>query len=66
MGEFMNRMEKSMVPRRSLRIDLVPRELPFGLIGGGGAGLSLWSGAHPAIVLPLAFAVSIRVTVRLV
>ncbi|MFJ2724487.1 hypothetical protein [Streptomyces collinus] len=62
----MNRMEKSMVPRRRLRLVFAPRELPFGLIGGSGAGLSLWCGAHPAIVLPLAFMVSIRVTVRLV
>ncbi|MFJ8905045.1 hypothetical protein ACIRIU_08610 [Streptomyces sp. NPDC102351] len=62
----MNRMEKSMVPRRSLRIELTPRELPFGLIGGGGAGLSLLSGVYPAVVLPLAFLVSVRVAIRLI
>ncbi|MDQ0787759.1 hypothetical protein QFZ64_003256 [Streptomyces sp. B3I8] len=62
----MNRMEKSMVPRRRLRIDLTPRELPFGLIGGCGAGFSLWSGTHSAVVLPLAFLVSIRVIIRLI
>ncbi|MDN3053119.1 hypothetical protein PH213_00845 [Streptomyces sp. SRF1] len=62
----MNRVEKSMVPRRCLRIDLAPRELPFGLIGGGGAGLSLWSGTYPAVVLPLAFVVSVRVAVRVI
>ncbi|MEU5028915.1 hypothetical protein [Streptomyces milbemycinicus] len=55
-----------MVPRRCLRIDLTPRELPFGLIGGGGAGLSLWSGTYPAVVLPLAFVVSVRVAVRVI
>ncbi|MEU8644629.1 hypothetical protein AB0C91_22220 [Streptomyces sp. NPDC048674] len=55
-----------MLPRRSLRIDLTPRELPFGIIGSGGAWLSLSSGTHPAVALLMAFAVSIRATVRLV
>ncbi|MFG3184051.1 hypothetical protein [Streptomyces nigra] len=62
----MNRLEKSMVPRRRLRIDLTPRELPFGVIGGTGAGLSLWSDVYPAAIVPLAFVVSVRVTIRLV
>ncbi|MFJ6086532.1 hypothetical protein ACIQI8_34620 [Streptomyces sp. NPDC092369] len=62
----MNRLEKAMVPRRSLRIDLTPRELPFGVIGGTGAALSLWSDVHPAAVVPLAFVASVRVTIRLV
>ncbi|WP_189186118.1 hypothetical protein [Streptomyces albiflavescens] len=61
----MTRMEKSMVPRRSLRIELTPRELPFGLVGGGGAALSMWSGVTPVAVLPMAFLISVRVIVRL-
>lgn len=65
-GELMYRVEKSMVPRRGLRIDLTPRELPFGLIGGSGAVLSLLYDTHPAVVLPLAFLVSIRVIIRLI
>ncbi|MFI1387421.1 hypothetical protein [Streptomyces griseoaurantiacus] len=55
-----------MVPRRGLRIDITPRELPFGLIGGSGAVLSLLYDTHPAVVLPLAFLVSIRVVIRLI
>lgn len=53
--------EKPMVPRRGLRIDLVPRELPLGLIGLGGSTLAMWVGAEPVAVLPLAFLVSVRV-----
>ncbi|MFY4719268.1 hypothetical protein [Streptomyces sp. LaBMicrA B280] len=59
-------MEKSIVPRSSLRIELTPRPLPFGLIGGSEAALGLWSGVHPALVLTMAFIVSVRMTVRLV
>ncbi|MGX1270817.1 hypothetical protein [Streptomyces cellulosae] len=62
----MNRVENSIVPRRSLRIELTPRPLPFGLIGGSEAALGLWSGVHPALVLTMAFIVSVRMTVRLV
>lgn len=62
----MNHMEKSMVPRRNLRIDLTPRELPFGIIGSGGAWLSLSSGIHPAVALLMAFVVSVRVAIRLI
>ncbi|GGW55902.1 MULTISPECIES: hypothetical protein [Streptomyces] len=62
----MNHLEKSMVPRRSLRIDFTPRELPFGLIGGSEVLLGLWSGMHPGLVLPTAFLVAVRVTIRLV
>ncbi|MFB7248152.1 hypothetical protein ACFCYX_37520 [Streptomyces populi] len=50
-----------MVPRRGLRIDLIPRELPLGLIGLGGAALAVRVGAEPAAALPLAFLVSVRV-----
>ena len=53
--------EKTIVPRRGLRIDLIPRELPLGLIGLGGAALALWVGAEPVAVLPLVFLVSVRV-----
>ncbi|WP_406372863.1 hypothetical protein OG788_21720 [Streptomyces sp. NBC_00647] len=55
-----------MVPRRNLRIDLTPRELPFGIIGSGGAWLSLSSGIHPAVALLMAFVVSVRVAIRLI
>ncbi|MFF3060951.1 hypothetical protein [Streptomyces sp. NPDC057909] len=50
-----------MVPRRGLRIDLIPRELPLVLVGLGGATLAVWVGAEPVAVLPLAFLVSVRV-----
>lgn len=53
--------EKPMVPRPGLRIDLIPRELPLGLVGLGGAALAVWVGAEPIAVLPLAFVVSVRV-----
>ena len=56
--------EKTIVPRRGLRIDLIPRELPLGLVGLGGTALALWVGAEPVAVLPLAFLVSVRLTLH--
>ncbi|MFF5372052.1 hypothetical protein [Streptomyces sp. NPDC013187] len=53
-----------MVPRPGLRIDLVPRELPLVLIGFGGATLAIWVGAETVAVVPLAFLVSVRMTLR--
>ncbi|GGQ63133.1 hypothetical protein [Streptomyces asoensis] len=62
----MNHVERSIVPRRSLRIELTPRALPFGLIGVSEAASGLWAGFHPALSLSMAFLVSVRVTVRLI
>ncbi|MFD9234763.1 hypothetical protein ACFWB3_05690 [[Kitasatospora] papulosa] len=53
-----------MVPRRGLRIDLIPRELPLVLIGLGGAALAVRVGVEPVVVVSLAFLVSVRVRLR--
>ncbi len=58
--------EKPMVPRPGLRIDLIPRELPLGLVGLGGSALAMWVGAEPLAVLPPAFLVSVRVRLHLI
>ncbi|WP_318575281.1 MULTISPECIES: hypothetical protein [Streptomyces] len=57
-------MEETMVPRRGLRIDLVPRGLPFALIGVAVAvlseciGLSLWG------VGPVALLIAVEMRIR--
>ncbi|MER5676819.1 MULTISPECIES: hypothetical protein [Streptomyces] len=60
----MRHTEKPIVPRRGLRIDLIPRELPLILVGLGGATLAVWVGAEPLAVLPFAFWVSVWVGLR--
>ncbi|NDZ77823.1 hypothetical protein G3I19_04650 [Streptomyces sp. SID10853] len=55
-----------MVPRRTLQIDLFPRELPFWLLAMGGAALGMQAGVDPLITLPAAFLATVRVRVRLV
>ncbi|MGW0968285.1 hypothetical protein [Streptomyces sp. NPDC002516] len=59
----MMHMEKVMVPRQGLRIDLTLRELPFPLIGLGGAGLGVRAGTNTAVIALAAFLVSIRVRI---
>ncbi|MFB7710600.1 hypothetical protein [Streptomyces sp. NPDC056105] len=58
--------KNTMVPRRMLRIDLVPRELPFWLLATGGAALSTHAGVVPAVTLPTLFLVTVRARIRLV
>jgi hypothetical protein len=58
--------ENPIVPRRGLRLDLIPRELHLGIIGAGGAALATWVGAEPLAVIPLAFLVTVRVSIRLI
>ncbi|MFF1394700.1 hypothetical protein ACFVZD_12900 [Streptomyces sp. NPDC058287] len=55
-----------MLPRRTLRIDLVPRELPFWLLAAGGAALSTHAGVVPAVTLSTLFLATVRAHIRLV
>ncbi|BCL28981.1 hypothetical protein ACFFS2_06040 [Streptomyces aurantiacus] len=55
-----------MVPRRTLRIDLAPRELPFWLLAAGGVVLTEQVGVDPIVALPAAFLAAIQVRLRLV
>lgn len=58
--------ETSMVPRRTVQIDLAPRELPLWLLATGGAALSAHVGVAPAVILPTLFLVTVRARFRLV
>ncbi|MER5855795.1 hypothetical protein ABT131_09250 [Streptomyces sp900105245] len=60
----MTHMEKAMVPRRGVRIDLTLRPLPSPLIGLGGAWLGIRSGADVAVVVLAALLVAVRVSIR--
>ncbi|MFI2509264.1 hypothetical protein [Streptomyces sp. NPDC018972] len=53
-----------MMPRPGLAIFLTPRELPFGLIGAGGATLGVWAGAPVIPVIAVGFFVAVRVTIQ--
>ncbi|MFF4759606.1 hypothetical protein [Streptomyces sp. NPDC001292] len=53
-----------MLPRRGLRLDLIPRELHLSVVGFGGSALAMWVGAEPLAVFPLAFLVAVRVRIR--
>lgn len=55
-----------MVPRRTLQIDLAPRELPFWLLTAGGIALTMQVGVDPVVTLPAAFLATIRARLRLV
>ncbi|MDQ0775591.1 hypothetical protein QF026_004057 [Streptomyces aurantiacus] len=55
-----------MVPRRTLQIDLAPRELPFWLLASGGAALSAQAGVAHVFTLPALFLVTVRARLRLV
>ncbi|MFD8297152.1 hypothetical protein ACFV13_13135 [Streptomyces bauhiniae] len=59
----MTHMEKAMVPRRGLRIDLTLRPFPFPLIGLGGAWLGVRAGTEAAAVTVAAFLASVRVRI---
>lgn len=59
----MTRMEKAMVPRRGLRIDLTLHPLPFPLVGLGGAWLGVQAGADVAIAALVALVVSVRMAI---
>ncbi|MFF7471103.1 hypothetical protein [Streptomyces sp. NPDC008092] len=59
----MTHMEKAIVPRRGLRIDLALREKPFTFIGLGGAGLGLQSGTGPVAASLFALVVAVRVQI---
>lgn len=59
----MTHMEKAMVPRRGLRIDLTLRPLPSPLIGLGGAWLGVRAGADGAVVALAALLVSVRMRI---
>ncbi|WP_432035590.1 hypothetical protein [Streptomyces cucumeris] len=56
--------EDPMVPRRGLRLDLIPRELHLGIVGVGGAMLAVSIGTEPLAVVPLAFLVAVRVRIH--
>ena len=56
--------EKPIVPRRGLRLDLIPREPHLAVVSVGGAALALWVHAQPLAVLPLAFLVTVRGRIR--
>ncbi|MFE0510060.1 hypothetical protein [Streptomyces sp. NPDC058964] len=60
----MTHMEKAMVPRRGLRIDLTLRSLPSPLIGLGGAWLGVRAGADESVVALAALLVAVRVSIR--
>ncbi|MCX5532220.1 hypothetical protein OG785_16780 [Streptomyces sp. NBC_00006] len=55
-----------MVPRRTLQIDLAPRELPFWLLATGGAVLGAQAGVAHVFTLPMLFLVTVRVRFRLI
>ncbi|MER5434292.1 hypothetical protein [Streptomyces sp. NPDC002588] len=59
----MTHMEKAMVPRRGLRIDLTLRPLPFPLIGLGGAWLGVRADTDVAVAALVALVVSVRMTI---
>ncbi|MEV6618538.1 hypothetical protein AB0N31_32695 [Streptomyces sp. NPDC051051] len=60
----MHPTEKPIVPRRGLRLDLIPREPHTAVVGIGGAALAFWVHAQAFVVLPLAFLVTVRVRIR--
>lgn len=53
-----------MMPRLGLAIFITPRDLPFGLIGAGGATLGVWVGAPAVPVVAVGFLVAMRVTIQ--
>ncbi|MER6331718.1 hypothetical protein ABT298_20755 [Streptomyces sp. NPDC001034] len=59
----MTHMEKAMVPRRGLRIDLTLRPLPYPLIGLGGAWLGVRAGAAVAAATLAALLVSVQMRI---
>ena len=60
----MTHMEKAMLPRRGLRIDLTLRPLPSPLIGLGGAWLGVRAGADVAVAALAALLVAVRMSIR--
>ncbi|MCX5185530.1 hypothetical protein [Streptomyces sp. NBC_00268] len=59
-------MDKAMVPRGGLRIDITLHELPFPYVGLGGAVLGVRAGTSALVVAGLALLVSIRVRISLI
>ncbi|MFE2466542.1 hypothetical protein [Streptomyces mirabilis] len=59
----MTHMEKAIVPRRGLRIDLTLRPLPFPLIGLGGAWLGVRAGTDVTVAALVALVVSVRMRI---
>ncbi|MEU2775161.1 hypothetical protein ABZ646_19995 [Streptomyces sp. NPDC007162] len=59
----MTHMNKAIVPRRGIRIDLTLRPLPSPLIGLGGAWLGARAGADVAVVAVTALLVSVRMRI---
>jgi hypothetical protein len=66
MVQHMPYMDKAMVPRRGLRIDITLHELPFRYIGLGGAALGVRAGTSALVVAGLVLLVSIRVQISLI
>lgn len=56
--------ETAMVPRRGLRIDLVPRELHIVLICVSGAMLAVQADVASPVAVLVGFLLSVRVRIR--
>ncbi|MEV7463311.1 hypothetical protein [Streptomyces rubiginosohelvolus] len=57
-------MEKPMVPRFGLTIDITPRGLPFAVVAGAGGSLAIWVEAPVYAIACGVFFVTFRVGVR--
>ncbi|MEU5223187.1 hypothetical protein AB0G55_11055 [Streptomyces toyocaensis] len=54
----------AIVPRRGLRIDLIPRELHIVLICAGGAMLAVQANVTLPVAVLMGFLLSVRVRIR--